>query len=250
MQPAPVDLTSEDRSSLTTYLLGVVEVEDLLAAQRRLIFELEESGDVALILCEHAFALTIGRSGSRAHIVPDDDELKIEGLTPKWVQRGGGCWLHTPGQLAGYLIGKLPILANSAQNYMHTLEHALVRVMADFDVPAKGDLAHDGLYVSGKRVAALGVSVFRDMVHYGFLLNVGPYMRPFEQLEEPGLDETRSLKQTSMEAVRVRPVPPARLRSRLIEEIRDAFKLEPGPVFTETSGFSPLPEVGKRHVSQ
>ena len=53
MQPVPVDLMPENRSSLTTYLLGMVEVEDILAAQRRLIFELEESGDVALILCEH-----------------------------------------------------------------------------------------------------------------------------------------------------------------------------------------------------
>ncbi|RLT08493.1 MAG: lipoyl(octanoyl) transferase, partial [Planctomycetota bacterium] len=47
---------------LTTYLLGMVEVESILAAQRRLIFELEETGEVALILCEHELALTIGRS--------------------------------------------------------------------------------------------------------------------------------------------------------------------------------------------
>ena len=87
------------------------------------------------------------------------------------------------------------------------------------------------------------------MVHYGFLLNVGPYMRPFEQLDEPGPDDSRALRQTSMEAVRVRPVSPARLRSRLIEEFRETFQLEPGPVFTESSGFSPLPEVVNRHVN-
>ena len=33
MQPVPVDLMPENRSSLTTYLLGMVEVEDILAAQ-------------------------------------------------------------------------------------------------------------------------------------------------------------------------------------------------------------------------
>ena len=90
----------------------------------------------------------------------------------------------------------------------------------------------------------------RDMVHYGFLLNVGPYLRPFDLLEEPGRDQYRMLRQTSMEAVRVRPVPPARLRSRLIEEFREVFCLNSGPVFSESYGYSPLPEVGKRHVSR
>lgn len=241
--------TLKTRPMLTTYLLGMVEVESILAAQRRLIFELEETGEVALILCEHELALTIGRSGSRAHITPDDDELKIDGLKPKWVPRGGGCWLHQPGQVAGYLVGSLSVLADSVEEFLELLESAILRVMADFDVPATGEANHAGLYVGGKRVAALGVSVLRDMVHYGFLLNVGPYMRPFEQLDEPGPDDSRALRQTSMEAVRVRPVSPARLRSRLIEEFRDTFQLEPGPVFTESSGFSPLPEVVNRHVN-
>lgn len=235
---------------MSAYLLGEVAVQEILAAQRRLIFELEESGDVALLLCEHRPAITIGRTGSRSHIVPDDEELKSEGLTPQWVGRGGGCWLHAPGQLAGYLIGSMSSLANSADDFLCRLEQALSQVLADFEVSVQTTLDHSGLFVAEKRIAALGVCVVRDMVHYGFLLNVGPYLRPFDLLEEPGRDQYRMLRQTSMEAVRVRPVPPARLRSRLIEEFREVFCLNSGPVFSESYGYSPLPEVGKRHVSR
>jgi lipoyl(octanoyl) transferase len=231
------------RPELTVYLIAEADVADIIAAQRRLIFELEESGQVALILCEHRPAITIGRSGSRAHILPDDDELCAEGLSPRWIARGGGCWLHVPGQLAGYLIGDLGTLADSADEFLLKVELALTEVMADFDVNANADEPHSGLFVGGRRVAALGVSVLRNMVHYGFLLNVGPYMRQFEVLSEPGPDQ-RPLRQTSMEAVRLRPVSPSRLRARLVQEFRTRFRLGAGPVFTENYGLSPLPEVG------
>lgn len=237
----PADLF-DGRPELTVYLITVADVAEIIAAQRRLIFELEESGQVALILCEHRPAITIGRSGSRAHIVPDDDELLAEGLKPKWIARGGGCWLHVPGQVAGYLIGNLEALADSADDFLGRVELALTEVLADFDVTAHPEATHSGLFVGGRRVAALGVSVFRNMVHYGFLLNVGPYMRRFELLSEPGPDE-KPLRQTSMEAVRLRPVSPARLRARLVQEIRTRFRLSVGPVFTENYGLSPLPEV-------
>lgn len=237
-----------DGPSLTCYLLGTVDLEPILAAQRRLVFELEESGQAVLVLCEHTPALTIGRQGSRAHLIPDDDELKAEGLQPRWLPRGGGCWLHQPGQVAGYFIGSLDTLGGSAEAFLDLLEQALIRVLADFDVPARPDRDHAGLFVGSRRVAAVGVGVLRNMVHFGFLLNVGPYLRPFDQIEEPGMGH-ETLKQTSMEAVRVRPVPPARLRSRLVQEIRETFRLAAGPVFTESSGFSPLPEVARNHVS-
>lgn len=248
-EPASPSTHHPGRPALTTYLLGTVGLNDVLAAQRRLMFELEESGEAALILCEHTPALSIGRSGSRAHILPDDDELRCEGLQPRFLPRGGGCWLHAPGQLAGYLVGDLAVLGGSAEEYLGLLEHALVSVLADFDVPARPDRTRAGLFVGGRRVAALGISVLRNMVHYGFLINVGPYLRPFDQLDEPGPPGHHSLRQTSMEALRVRPVPPTRLRSRLVQEIRDTYRLNPGPVFTESGGFQPLPEVGHRHVS-
>lgn len=238
------------RPMLSAYLLAEAQLQSVLAAQRRLMFELEESGDAALILCEHAPALSIGRSGSRAHILPDDVDLRAEGLTPQWLPRGGGCWLHTPGQLAGYLVGDVNVLGGSAERFLSHLEGALVRVLADFDVPAHADRARAGLFVGGKRVAALGIAVLRNMVHYGFLINVGPYLRVFDQLDEPGPQGYDTLRQTSMESLRVRPVPPARLRARLVQEMRDTYRLRPGPVFTESSGFQPLPEIGHRHVSR
>lgn len=239
----------ECRPSLIAFLLGSVEVEDVLAAQRRLIYELEETGDVALILCEHEPALTIGRSGSHAFIRPAEDETHRDELQPRFVSRGGGCWLHTSGQLAGYLIGDLKILAASAPDYLRLLQDALSESMADFDIRAEADPNRTGLFVGQKRILALGVSVVRDMVHFGFLLNVGPHLRPFDILEEPGFDQ-RTIRQTSMEAVRSRPVSSSRLRASLIDRIREGFRLESGVILSDDDGTAPLPEVFRSHVSR
>lgn len=229
------------------YLLDTTTLDAVLAMQRRLIYDLEQSGDAALILCEHTPALTIGRNGSLAHIRTDDETGGFGESLPRFVSRGGGCWLHTPGQVAGYLIGDLGRLAESPEDYLARLENSLIEALADFDVRAERDRTHSGLFVGGKRIAALGLSVMRNMVHFGFLLNVGPFLRPFDVIVEPGTDD-RPIRQTSMESVRGRPVEPSRLRSRLIERIREGFDLEPGPVYVESPGLTTMPEVCESHV--
>ena len=88
---------------LEVYLLGLVDFEDVQQLQRRLVYDLGERGGAALVLCEHPPTISVGRSGSRVHIAADDDELRAMGIKVHWVNRGGGCVLHLPGQLAAYL---------------------------------------------------------------------------------------------------------------------------------------------------
>ena len=82
-------------SALQVYLLGTVDFEALLRFQRRLHYEI--SGDrsqAALILCEHPPLITVGRHGSRAHILMEPHELQVRGWRVRWVNRAGGCWLR------------------------------------------------------------------------------------------------------------------------------------------------------------
>src|SRR5215218_1101768 len=93
---------------LEVYMLGLVDFEEIQRFQRRLVYDLGERGGASLVLCEHPPTISVGRSGSRAHILPDDAELKALGIRVRWVNRGGGCVLHLPGQLSAYVI--LPLL--------------------------------------------------------------------------------------------------------------------------------------------
>src|SRR5438093_10868911 len=91
--------------ALQVYLLGTVDFEALLRFQRRLHYEISgEREAAALILCEHPPLISVGRHGSRAHILLEPPELQVRGWRVRWVNRAGGCWLHQPGQLAAYAL--------------------------------------------------------------------------------------------------------------------------------------------------
>src|SRR5947209_15521549 len=95
---------------LEVYLLGLVDFEEVQQLQRRLVYDLGERGGAAVVLCEHPPTISVGRSGSRLHVAPDDETLRAHGVGVHWVNRGGGCWLHLPGQLCVYLAAPLRTL--------------------------------------------------------------------------------------------------------------------------------------------
>ncbi len=127
---------------LEVYLLGLVDFEEVQQLQRRLVYELGEGPSVgaALVLCEHPPTISVGRSGSRLHIAADDDELRALGVAVHWVNRGGGCVLHLPGQLAASLVMPLDPAALDLKRYLDGLHEAIIGVLGgvrpDRDLPA------------------------------------------------------------------------------------------------------------------
>ncbi len=221
------------RSSLDLYLLGNVALDDALRLQRRLVYDFgdRDRHGAGLILCEHPPVLTIGRSGSRIHIAPRDDELRGLGLRMRWLNRGGGCVLHLPGQLAAYLVVPLEPLGLSVGGYLDRVHASIVATLAEFGLA--GSTRHDcaGVFIDRARVAAVGVAVSRWVAYYGFSLNVGLYLDPFRIMNEPG-PEGRSLRQTSIEARRQRPAPMPKVREALARGVADAFDLELAHIHT------------------
>src|SRR4051794_23321073 len=119
---------------LEIYLLGLVDFEDVQRLQRRLVYDLGEGGGGALVLCEHPPTISVGRSGSRAHIRADDDELRERAIRVHWVNRGGGCVLHLPGQVVGYLALPLRPLGLDLRGYLDRLHEAIIATLAEFDL--------------------------------------------------------------------------------------------------------------------
>ena len=82
-------------------MLGLVDFAELQVLQRRIVYDLGEQGAPRSILCEHPPTISIGRSGSRAHIAADDEMLQGMGIRTFYVNRGGGCVLHLPRPARG-----------------------------------------------------------------------------------------------------------------------------------------------------
>jgi lipoyl(octanoyl) transferase len=212
-------------------MLGLVDFEEAQQLQRRLVYDLGESGGASLVLCEHPPTISVGRSGSRAHIVPDDDELRALGIGVHWVNRGGGCVLHLPGQLAAYLAMPLQPLGLDLRGYLDRLHAAVVGVLDEFELrgETRPDLA--GVFLGHSRVASVGVAVNRWIAYHGLTLNVGAFLAPFDLIDEPGPGPFR-LRQASMESRRQRPTPMPKVRESLIRKVEATFGLERHHIYT------------------
>lgn len=200
---------------LQVYLLGTVEFETALAFQKKLLYDVSGNREQsALILCEHPPLISVGRQGSRAHIHYEPAELQVRRWPIRWVNRGGGCVLHLPGQLAMYPILPLDRLGLSLAGYLRLIGSIVTDVLADFHLRTPVQAKSSGVFVGPRPLASIGVAV-RDWVSYfGAYVNVQPSLTPYRKvLPGRGNDEPM----TSLERERRGPVRAALVRERLIE---------------------------------
>lgn len=223
---------AENSPPLDVFLLGEISLDEALRLQRRLVYDQAERSGGSLILCEHPPIVTVGRSGSRSFIALDDDELSELHLPVRWINRGGGCVLHLPGQIVAYLIVRLDSIGFDLGRYLDALHSVLIETTAEFDVAARTWPDQPGVFVNHARVGSVGIALNRGVAYHGFTLNVGTYLAPFQVLNEPGL-EGWPLRQTSMEAQRQRPASPSKVREALIRKIETHLVMERRHIYTD-----------------
>jgi lipoyl(octanoyl) transferase len=212
--------TGNDQSerALPVYLLGSVDFEAALRFQRRLHFDVCDGRiAAALVICEHPPLITVGRSGSRAHIRND---VAVAEFPLRWVNRGGGCILHMPGQLAIYPILPLDQVGLDVPGYLERLGQTCLALVSDFSLRTVPRADAHGVWVGERLIAAIGVSV-RDWVSsFGAYINIQPALEPF-RLVQTVVGARESM--TSLERERRGPVRPAMVRQRLVEHFQACF---------------------------
>lgn len=218
-------------AALQAYLLGTLDFEDALRLQRRLHYEI--TGDrerAALLLCEHPPLVTVGRQGSHAHLRLDAHERGERAVPLRWVNRGGGCVLHMPGQLALYPILPLDRLHLSIPEYLGSLGDVIADLLGDFSIRSTVRIVPGAVLVGGRPIAVAGVAV-RDWVsYYGAYLNVQTDLEPFRIVASTAGSRE---PMTSLERERRGPIRPSLVRERLLEHFARRFGFERVALFTD-----------------
>jgi lipoyl(octanoyl) transferase len=201
--------------------LGTVDYATGLRLQQRLVELRKENrvGDVLLLL-QHSAVITLGRNAKRNNIVASPEVLRQSGVEVFECDRGGDVTFHGPGQLVGYPIFDLRGFATpdgkrktlGAVEYVRRLEEVLIRVCADFAIPAKricgltgvwtvseradpglrpgqgGSETHlDSIDTDEAKIAALGVHISRAVTSHGFALNVDTDLSFFDLIIPCGI---------------------------------------------------------------
>ncbi len=90
------------------------------------------------------------------------------------VERGGEVTYHCPGQLVGYPILNLQRYQKDLHWYLRQLEEVIIRVLAIYKLQGERIPSFTGVWVEGRKVAAIGIKVSRWITMHGFALNVCP----------------------------------------------------------------------------
>ncbi len=226
---------------LQAYLLGTVEFEAALAFQRRLVYQVSgERASSFLLCCEHPPLVTVGRQGSRAHILFEPEELRARQWPVRWVNRGGGCLLHLPGQLALYPVLALDRLGLGLRDYLDRLQDVVVAVLDDFGVRGQTRPGQPGVWVGPRPIAAVGVAVRDWVAYYGIALNVNPPLDLYRRVLWGGV---REAPMTSLARERRGPLRPALVRERFLDHFAARFP------FTRVALFSDHPSLSRKAPS-
>ena len=140
--------------------------------------------DDALILLEHPPVYTLGQGATL-------DFLKFDPNQTNWeihrVERGGEVTYHCPGQLVGYPILNLRYYRQDLHWYLRQLEEVLIRVLAIYGLKGDRIPGMTGVWLEGRKVAAIGIKVSRWITMHGFALNVCPDLSGFDRIVPCGI---------------------------------------------------------------
>ncbi|HLJ10173.1 MAG TPA: hypothetical protein VKU82_03235 [Planctomycetaceae bacterium] len=215
--------------ALEVYLLGLVDFDAALFVQERLALEIahHDDGRGALLICEHPPLITIGREGSQADIRCDPRELTARRIEVRWLNRGGGCVPHVPGQLAAYPILPLARRGWGLSAYRERLELAVLDLCRDVRVRAASRRPEEaGVYCRGGQVAYVGVAVRSWISLHGLFVNVCP------RSDAVSLVKARNGRASSLAAERGRPVQMSAVRESLIRRLALRLQYERYHLYT------------------
>lgn len=236
-------------SSCTVVRLGVVDYAQAWELQKRLVAARAEGRiEDVLLLLEHPHTYTLGRSGKIEHLLMSEAERQSRGVTVHWVDRGGDITYHGPGQLVGYPIisvgshtvhgvesstGRDRIPQADYVRYLRDLEEVLIRALAAFGVRGERVAGYTGVWVDGKKIAAIGVKVnAQGISSHGFALNVCTDLSYFAGIVPCGIHD-RGV--TSLDRLLGRPVTVDEAAQAVVASFGQVFRWKMQPEWSSSA---------------
>lgn len=169
------------------YKKELMEYEEALEWQRSLFRQRLDNPNLedVLILLEHPPVYTLG-TGSSLDFVNFDPTSK----RPLYrIERGGEVTYHCPGQLVGYPILNLRYYQQDLHWYLRSLEEVLIQVLGAYGLNGYRIKGLTGVWLEGRKVAAIGIKVSRWISMHGFALNVCPDLAGFDSIIPCGISD-------------------------------------------------------------
>lgn len=136
-----------------------------------------------LWLLQHPPVYTLGKSGKSEHVLDSGDIPVVQS------DRGGQVTYHGPGQIIVYTLLDLKRMHIGIRELVTRIENSVIALLDDYAVNACARQDAPGVYVEGKKIAALGLRVRKGCCFHGVALNVDMDLEPFERIDPCGYQD-------------------------------------------------------------
>lgn len=148
----------------------------------------------AIICVEHPRVFTLGRQGGRENILLSDQELAQQGFAVYQVERAGDVTYHGPGQAVVYPVVDLKARRIGVRALLEAVAGSIVQVASQYGLAANYDQDQPGIWVQGRKLAAIGLALPQKVTMHGLAMNVNSNLDDFKLIKACGLEvETTSL---------------------------------------------------------
>jgi len=132
-------------------------------------------------LVQHLPVFTQGLNGKAEHILQQSDIPIVQ------TDRGGQVTYHAPGQAIVYVLIDLKRAKLGVRALVTELENSIIEYLKLLNIDAKARADAPGVYVSGKKIASLGLKIRKQRSYHGLALNVDMDLSPFNLVNPCGL---------------------------------------------------------------
>lgn len=177
-----------EQKKFTHIDLGTADYKEVWDLQAKTLLEKQNGKpDDIIYTVEHNHVYTLGKSGSRDHILLSEAEMTAKGISYYEIDRGGDITYHGPGQLVVYPIINLNNYYKDTHRYLRDLEEVVIRTLAELGITGTRDEEFTGVWVGEEKICAIGIKVSRWITMHGIALNVNTELEYFDKIIPCGI---------------------------------------------------------------
>ena len=162
--------------------LGLQPYQEVWQDMQRFTDRRTPATDDELWLLQHPPVYTLGKNAGPEHVLDPGDIPVIHS------DRGGQVTYHGPGQLIVYTLLDLNRRGIGVRELVTRIENSVIELLGDYAIAAYARKDAPGVYVAGRKIAALGLRVRRGRSFHGLALNVDMDLEPFARINPCGYE--------------------------------------------------------------
>jgi lipoyl(octanoyl) transferase len=181
--------------SLRVRELGLQAYEQVWRDMQKFTDQRSDTTPDELWLLLHPSVYTLGKNGKAEHILDPQNIPIVQS------DRGGQVTYHGPGQIIVYTLLDLNRMKIGVRELVTRIENAVIGLLGDYEISGNARRDAPGVYVGGRKIAALGLRVRKGRSYHGLAFNTEMDLEPFSRINPcgyQGLEVTQLTELTSV----------------------------------------------------